>query len=187
MNWRKFVIDLAINIVICFVICLLWNYGCNRKEKPVITKKQGKEIIIKQSTTITIDSIKILKEIIANTKPKIIYRYLKPTHDYTEQQPNYVYSPCDSIVIQSDSGTKEGVKYAIRDTLSGNSIIGRSIRLDVPETTITKVIIDSNKILRVDTVYINQKQKFGTNAKCFFRGFAVGGAAGLVGGSFIPR
>jgi hypothetical protein len=57
----------------------------------------------------------------------------------------------------------------------------------VSETTITKVIIDSNKILRVDTVYITTKQKFGTNAKWFFRGFAVGGAAVLVGGAFIPR
>jgi hypothetical protein len=179
LGWVLFAVTIAL-------IILLWK-GCGDKPKPVITKKEGKEIIIKQSTTITIDSVKILKEIIANTKPKIIYRYLKPTHDYTEQQPNYVYSPCDSIVIQSDSGTKEGVKYAISDTLSGNSIIGRSIHINVPETTITKVIIDSNKILRVDTIYITEKQKYGTNAKWFFRGFAVGGAAVLVGGAFIPR
>jgi hypothetical protein len=180
LGWVLFAVTIAL-------IILFWK-GCGDKPKPVITKKQGKEVMISSTRNVYIDTIVRLREIIAKTKPKIIYRYLKqPTHDFTEQQPNYIYSPCDSVVIQSDSGTKENVKYAIRDTLSGNSIIGRSIHINVPETTITKVIIDSNKILRVDTIYINKKQKFGTNAKWFFRGFVAGGAAGLVGGAFIHR
>jgi hypothetical protein len=174
-------------IAITAVIIILFWKGRGVNPKPVITKKQGKTVVIKHSTTTTIDSVKILKEIIANTKPKIIYRYLKPTHDTSEQQPNYVYSPCDSVIIQSDTGTKEGVKYAIRDTLSGNSIIGRSIRFSVPQIIINTKIVDSIKTLRVDTVFITTKQKFGTNAKWFLKGVIVGGAIGFGTGVFVPR
>jgi hypothetical protein len=179
LGWLLF----ALTII---VMILFWK-SCGVKPKPVIVKKQGKEVIISSTRNVYIDTIVRLREIIAQTKPKIIYRYLKPTHDYTEQQPNYVYSPCDSVVIQSDSGTKEGVKYAIRDTLSGNSVIGRSIRFNVPVITINKLKVDSTNILRVDTVYITTKQKFGTNAKWFIKGFIVGGAIGLGTGMVIPK
>jgi len=174
-------------IAITAVIIILFWKGCGVNPKPVITKKQGKEVIISSTRNVYIDTIVRLREIIAKTKPKIIYRYLKPTHDFTEQQPNYVYSPCDSIVIQSDTGNKEGVKYAIRDTLSGNSVIGRSIRFCVPQIRINTKIVDSIKVLRVDTLYITEKQKFGTNAKWFLKGVIVGGAIGFGTGVFVPK
>jgi hypothetical protein len=187
MNWRKFVIDLAINIAICFVICLLWNYGCNRKEEPVITKKEGKTELVKSTQTITFDTLKWIATYKANTKPVI--KWLKPkiTHDTTERQPNYFYSPCDSVFNSEDTGSIQGVKYAIVDTISDNRVIGRSIKLQVPQTQITKQVFKVNDSLRVDTVYITEKQKFGTNAKWFLKGFVVGGATGFGVGTFTPR
>jgi hypothetical protein len=57
----------------------------------------------------------------------------------------------------------------------------------VPQTQITKQVFKTNDSLRVDTVYVNQKQKFGTNAKWFFKGFALGGVLGLGTGVFVLK
>ena len=79
------------------------------------------------------------------------------------------------------------MRFAIVDTISDNRVIGRSINLEVPQAQITKHVLKVNDSLRVDTVYINQKQKLGTNAKWFLKGFVVGGALGFGTGVFVPR
>jgi hypothetical protein len=185
-NTIKNILAIIFSVVALF---LLLYQGCERKENVTVTKKQGKETVIETKRTIEVDSIKILKEIIANTKPVIINRWLKPRakHDTTERQPSYVYSPCDSVYSTLDTGTKEGVKYTIIDTISDNKVKGRSIKFNVPQLTINTKITDSVKSLRVDTVFITKKQKFGTNAKWFLRGFVAGNATGFVAGFFIPR
>jgi hypothetical protein len=177
LGWVLFAVTIAL-------IILFWK-GCGDKPKPVITKKQGKTELVNSVQTITFDTLKWIATYKANSKPIIKWVKPKTIHDTIEVKP--LFSPCDSIFSSSDTGSIQGVKYAIVDTISDNRVIGRSIKLQVPQTQITKQVMKVNDSLRVDTVYINQKQKFGTNAKWFFRGFAVGGAAGLVGGSFIPR
>lgn len=138
-------------------------------------------------TEVTFDTLKWIAVYKANTKP--IIKWLKPkaTHDTTERQPNYYYSPCDSVFNIQDSGAIEGVKYAIVDTISDNRVIGRSIKFEVPQLTINKNTFNTNDSLRVDTVYVTEKKPFGTNAKWFLKGFLVGGAIGVAGGAFIPR
>jgi hypothetical protein len=183
-NW----LIIALTILI---IALLLAKSCDNKivKKVTITKKQGKTELVKQTTKITFDTLKWIATYKANTKPAIVYRWLKPkpTHDTTERQPNYVYSPCDSVFNSEDTGSIEGVKYAIVDTISDNRVIGRSIAFDVPQSIITKNTVNTNDSLRVDTFYVTTKQKWGTNAKWFFKGFAIGNATGFVAGSFVPR
>jgi len=180
-------IAIGIGIGILFILSIL---TCRRnKTNTTTTKKKGKTELIKSTETITFDTLKWIATYNANTKPKIVYKWLKPktTHDTTERQPNYVYSPCDSVFNTQDTGTIEGIKYAIVDTISDNRVKGRSIKLQVPQTQITKRVFKTNDSLRVDTVYISEKQKFGTNAKWFFKGFLVGGAIGFGTGVFVPR
>jgi hypothetical protein len=175
-------------IVVLEAIIILSLPTCRRNEtKTVTTNKQGKTELVKSTKTITFDTLRWIATYKANTKPVIKWLKPKATHDTTERQLNYVYSPCDSIFNSLDTGTIEGVKFAIVDTIIDNRIKGRSIKLQVPQTQITKQITIVNDSLRVDTVYINQKQKFGTNAKWFFKGFIVGGALGFGGGVFVPR
>lgn len=178
-NWLIIVLTILI-------IALLLFRACDSKinKKVTVETKQGKTETIKH-TTITFDTLKWIAKYKANTKPVIVTKWLKPklTHDTTEQQPNYVYSPCDSINNTIDTGTFQGIKYSILDTISDNMVIGRSISLNVPQSIITKKVVDSVVQLRVDTVYITTKQKFGTNAKWFFKGFVVGLGTGYV----IPK
>lgn len=173
------------------IIGLLLIFGIDRctrnKPTPQIEGKQGKTVLVSTKTEVTFDTLKWIAYYKANTKPVIKWLKPKPTHDTTERQPNYYYSPCDSVFNIQDTGLMQGVKYAIIDTISDNRVIGRSIKLEVPQVQITKQVFTTNDSLRVDTVYITEKQKFGTNAKWFFKGFLVGGAIGVAGGSLIPR
>lgn len=177
LGWVLFAVTIAL-------VILFWK-GCGEKPKPVITKKHGKTELVKSMETITFDTLKWIATYKANTKPVIKWVKPKTIHDTIEAKP--LYSPCDSIFASQDSGSIQGVKYAIVDTISDNRVIGRSIKLEVPQTQITKQVLKANDSLRVDTIYINQKQKFGTNAKWFFRGFVIGGALGFGGGVFVPR
>lgn len=178
-------------VLTILIIALLLVRACDSRinKKVTVEKKQGKTETIKHTTKVTFDTLKWIANYKANTKPVIVTRWLKPkaTHDTTERQPNYVYSHCDSINNTIDSGTFQGIKYLIHDTISDNMVIGRSITLNVPQSIITKNVIDSVIQLRVDTVFITTKQKFGTNAKWFLKGFILGNGTGFIAGSFITR
>jgi len=171
------------------IIGLLLIFGIDRctrnKQTPVIEKKQGKTELVSTKTETTFDTLRWIATYKANTKPLLKWSKPKLIHDTIEVKP--LYSPCDSIFASQDTGSIEGVKYAIVDTISDNRVIGRSIKFEVPQSQITKQVLKANDSLRVDTVYINQKQKWGTNAKWFFKGFVVGGALGFGGGVFVPR
>jgi len=171
------------------IIGLLLIFGIDRctrnKQTPVIEKKQGKTELVSTKTETTFDTLRWIATYKANTKPLLKWSKPKLIHDTIEVKP--LYSPCDSIFASQDTGSIEGVKYAIVDTISDNRVIGRSIRLEVPQTQITKQVFKTNDSLRVDTVYVNQKQKFGTNAKWFFKGFALGGVLGLGTGVFVLK
>ena len=176
-------IAVGILIGILFILSIL---TCRRNEaKTVTTKKQGKAELVKSTETIRFDTLKWIATYKANTKPVIKWAKPKSIHDTIEVKP--LYSPCDSIFASQDTGSIEGVKYAIVDTISDNMVIGRSIKFEVPQTQITKQVFKTNDSLRVDTVYVNQKQKFGTNAKWFFKGFALGGVLGLGTGVFVLK
>lgn len=178
---------LSKTLLLSFVIALL-IIGCcelcERKKQTVTTKKQGKTELVKSTEKVTFDTLKWIATYKANTKPVIKWAKPKTIHDTIEVEP--LYSPCDSIFASQDTGSIQGVKYAIVDTISDNRVIGRSINLEVPQTQITKQVLKVNDSLRVDTVYINQKQKWGTNAKWFFKGFVIGGAIGVAGGILVP-
>lgn len=151
---------LALIAIVAFLI--IWN-TCDRRteENVTVTKKQGKTTVISQSQTKAIDSLLNVISIISNTKPKVVTRWLRPelTHDTTERQPNLAYTACDSVIIQSDTGTFKGVRYAINDTILDNKIAGRSIKFDVTQLTIKESIVNTVETLRVDTVFINTKEK----------------------------
>lgn len=180
--------DLLKCILICMVFSFIfaWLLTCDRTEtKTTTTKKQGKTELVKSTETITFDTLHWIANYKANTKPVIKWVKPKTIHDTIEVKPSF--SPCDSIFASLDSGSTQGVRFAIVDTISDNRVIGRSIKLEVPQLTISKNTINTNDSLRVDTVYINQKQKWGTNAKWFFKGFVVGGTLGFGTGVFVPR
>jgi len=175
---------LLIGIIIGLLIILGIN-RCHREEVSVITKKQGKTILAKSTEIITFDTLHWIANYKANTKPLI--KWKKPKNDTVLIESKPSFSPCDSIFASLDSGSTQGVRFAIVDTISDNRVIGRSINLEVPQAQITKHVLKVNDSLRVDTVYINQKQKLGTNAKWFLKGFVVGGALGFGTGVFVPR
>jgi hypothetical protein len=165
------------------IVCLL---TCKRdKQKVTTTKKQGKTELVKSTETITFDTLKWIAYYKANPKPVI--KWKKPKQEKIEIDFASFVSPCDSVFESQDTGSIEGVKYAIIDTISDNRVIGRSIKLQVPQTQITKQVFKTNDSLRVDTVYITTKQKFGTNAKWFMKGFLVGGSLGFGTGVFVTR
>lgn len=179
-DWIKYAIIIALTAII---VCLLTCEG--NETKTVTTKKHGKTELVSTKTETTFDTLRWIATYKANTKPVIKWAKPKTIHDTIEVKP--LYSPCDSIFASQDSGSIQGVKYEIVDTISDNRVIGRSIKLEVPQLTISKNSIKTNDSLRVDTVYINSKQKFGTNAKWFFKGFALGGVLGLGTGVFVLK
>lgn len=178
-------IKIAIGIVIGVLLMLSLLTCVRNKPSPVVTKKQGKTVLVSTKTETTFDTLRWIATYKANTKPIIKWAKPKTIHDTIEVKP--LYSPCDSIFASQDSGSIEGMKYAIVDTISDNRVIGRSIKFEVPQVAINSQTLKTNDSLRVDTVYINQKQKWGTNAKWFFKGFVVGGALGFGSGAFVPR
>jgi hypothetical protein len=171
---NQIVKDILKVVLVAIGFYLLFStYDCTR------SKKGDNDTTIVHSETR--DTVYIIDTIIKNTKPKVITKWLTPrtTHDITEQQPNYVYSNCDSTVIQLDTGTTQGVKYAIVDTLQGNEILGRELSFYVPERTITHTIRDSIFINRTDTVFIKKKG--------LLRAYLFGLASGIALRSALPR
>ncbi len=192
------IIKIAVGIIIGIAIfVLLFTPTCKHNETNTLTtKKQGKTELVKSKEIITFDTLRWIASYKANTKPVI--KWIKPKSNnnmlidsllnkISESESNKHYSPCDSIFASSDTGSIEGVKFAIVDTISDNRVIGRSINLEVPQAQITKQVLKVNDSLRVDTVYVNQKQKFGTNAKWFLKGFGLGNFTGFIGSSFVPK
>lgn len=179
---REKLLVLTIGIIIGLMIILGIN-RCHRTEVPVIEKKLGKTVLVSAKTETKFDTLRWIAHYKANTKPIIKWAKPKTIHDTIEVK--LLFSPCDSIFASQDTGTIESVKYAIVDTISDNRVRGRSIKLEVPQVQITKQVFNTNDSLRIDTVYITEKQPFGTNAKWFFRGFVVGGALGVTGGTFL--
>lgn len=174
-------------LILALVVYILFAKSCDSKNDvtKTVTKKQGQKKLVKTSETTTFDTLRWIATYKANTKP--IIKWKKPKNDTVLVESKPLFSPCDSVFASLDSGTIDGIKYAIQDTTADNRVIGRSIRLEVPQTQITKQVFKTNDSLRVDTVYVNQKQKFGTNAKWFFKGFALGGVLGLGTGVFVLK
>lgn len=177
MNYR-ILIAIPIGVLIGFIAVKIES--CHRRSVEV---KPSKTVLVSSKETVSFDTLSWIASYKANTKPKIAYRFLKPelTHDTTEKQPDYHYSPYDSVFVSQDTGSVNGVRFEIKDTISDNKVLGRSVKLQVPQSQVTKHVVITNDSLRVDTVYI--KQKFGTNAKWFFRGFIIGNVTGFI----IPK
>lgn len=183
---KEKLLTLLVGVILGIMIPILVN-RCDSKPDitKTVTKKIGKTELVKSTETTKFDTTRWIATYKANTKP--IIKWKKPKNDTVLVEYNPLFSPCDSVFASLDSGTIDGIKYAIKDTTADNRVIGRSIRLEVPQTQITKQVFKTNDSLRVDTVYIDQKQKFGTNAKWFFKGFLVGGAIGFGTGAFVTR
>lgn len=181
------IFKLILVAVIVLEACIIVSTpSCRRNEtKTVTTKKKGKTELVKSTETITFDTLKWIAHYKANTKPVIKWKKQKP--DTIEVKSKPLYSPCDSVFASLDSGTINGIEFSIWDTIADNRVLSRQIKLEVPQSQITKQVLKVNDSLRVDTVYINQKQKWGTNAKWFFRGFVLGNGTGFVGGSFLSK
>jgi len=152
-------IKLAIGIAIGVLLMLSLLTCVRNKPTPVVTKKQGETVLVSTKTETIFDTLRWIATYKANTKPVIKWLKTKATHDTTERQPNYYYSPCDSVFNIQDTGAIEGIEYAIIDTISDNRVIGRSIKLEVPQSQITKQVFKTNDSLRVDTVYVTTKEK----------------------------
>jgi len=154
---KEKLLALTIGILIGIFILFLIN-TCKRNDvTETVTKKTGKTELVKQTTTVTVDSQAIFKKFYANTKPVI--KWLKPKAVHDTVNPNVQYSPCDSVVSMLDTGTFQGIKYSILDTISDNRIKGRSVKFEVPQVTINNNTTITNDSLRVDTVYVKQKEK----------------------------
>lgn len=174
-------------LILALVVYILFAKSCDSKNDvtKTVTKKQGKKVLVKTIETTTFDTLRWIATYKAHTKP--IIKWKKPKNDTVLVESKPLFSPCDSVFASLDSGTIEGVKYSIQDTTADNRVIGRSIKLQVPHVATSTHTFKTNDSLRVDTVYVTEKQKFGTNAKWFFKGFLVGGAIGLGTGVFVPR
>ncbi len=175
-------------IGVFLVLILIYSLkSCGKKPDvtKTVTRKIGKTVLSSAKETVSFDTLHWIASYKANTKPVI--KWKKPKNDTVLIEPKPSYSPCDSIFSSIDSGSTQGMKFAIVDTISDNRVIGRSIKLEVPQLTISKNTINTNDSLRVDTVYINQKQKWGTNAKWFLKGFGLGNITGFIGGAFLPK
>lgn len=183
---KEKLLALLVGIIFGIMILILVN-RCGSKPDVTknVTKKQGKMELVSTKTKVTFDTLKWITTYKANTKPVI--KWKKPKNDTVLIESKPLFSPCDSVFVSLDSGTINGTKYAIQDTTADNMVIGRSIKFEVPQTQITKQVLKVNDSLRVDTIYVTEKQKFGTNAKWFFKGFLVGGSIGFIGGQFVPR
>jgi len=178
------------SLLIGVFLALILIYSLKSCEKKpdvtkTVTRKIGKAVLSSVKETVSFDTLHWIANYKANTKPVIKWVKPKTIHDTMEVKPSF--SPCDSIFASLDSGSTQGVRFFIVDTISDNRVIGRSIKLEVPQLTISKNTINTNDSLRVDTVYINQKQKWGTNAKWFLKGFGLGNITGFIGGAFLPK
>jgi len=154
-----------IAFIIGAAFALFWLYDCTKTTKPIY--KKGTEKVVKQTRTEGRDTIVILIHDTVRSKPKTVVKWINPTISITDIR------YCDSITVQTDTITKEGVKLAILDTIKNNSIVGRQTQLISSNQIITNTIHDSIFSLRVDTVIIS-KQRGWLCATCFGAGFVLG-------------
>lgn len=167
---NKIVAELAkIALIIGAVFALLWLYDCT-KTTPKPIYKEGTEKVVKQTRTERRDTILVHDTLVVRSKPKTVVKWIQPSIGITDIR------YCDSITVQTDTITKEGVKLAILDTIKNNSIIGRQTQLISANRIITNTIHDSVFSLRVDTVIITKQRKGWLCAACFGAGFVVGAA-----------
>jgi hypothetical protein len=156
-------------LIIGAVFALLWLYDCTKTTtRPIY--KQGSEKVVKQTRTERRDTILVHDTLLVRSKPKTVVKWIKPTIGITDIR------YCDSITVQTDTITKEGVKLAILDTIKNNSIVGRRTQLISANRIIVNTIHDSIFSLRVDTVII-AKQRGWLCATCFGAGFVLGSFA----------
>lgn len=153
-------------LIIGAAFALFWLYDCT-KTTPNSTYKKGSEKVVKQTHFERKDTLLIHDTLVVRSKPKTVVKWIKPTIGITDIR------YCDSITVQTDTITKEGVKLAILDTIKNNSIIGRQTQLISANRIITNTIHDSIFTLRVDTVII-AKQRRWLCATCFGVGFVLG-------------
>lgn len=167
---NKIVAELAkIALIIGAVFALLWLYDCT-KTTPKPIYKEGTEKVVKQTRTERRDTILVHDTLVVRSKPKTVVKWIQSSIGITDIR------YCDSITVQTDTITKEGVKLAILDTIKNNSIIGRQTQLISANRIITNTIHDSVFSLRVDTVIITKQRKGWLCAACFGAGFVVGAA-----------
>lgn len=151
-------------IVVGFYL-LLCLYDCTRtKPKPI----KGKEKVVKQTHAEHRDTILVHDTLIVRSKPKTVVKWIKDTIDITDS-----IRYCDSVTVQTDTITKEGIKLAILDTIRNNAVIGRQTQIISANQVITNTIRDSIFTLIVDTVYIKPKRGLPCVA-CFGAGFVIG-------------
>ena len=165
---NKIVAELAkIALIIGAVFALLWLYDCT-KTTPKPIYKEGSEKVVKQTHTERRDTVLVHDTLVVRSKPKTVVKWIQPSIT------NIRY--CDSITVQTDTLTKEGVKLAILDTIRNNAVISRQTQLISINRIITNTIHDSVFSLRVDTVIITKQRKGWLCAACFGAGFVVGAA-----------
>lgn len=152
-------------LIIGVAFALFWLYDCTKTTPKPIYKK-GTENVVKQTHFERKDTVFIHDTLVVRSKPKTVVKW---KFNSPEFEGNY----CDSITVQTDTITKEGVKLAILDTIRNNSIIGRETQLISANRIITNTIHDSIFTLRVDTVII-AKQRGWLCATCFGAGFVLG-------------
>ena len=174
-------------LILALVIYILFAKSCGSKPDvtKTVTRKDGKPELVKITETTTFDTTRWIATYKANTKPIIKWR--KPKNDTVLVESKPLFSPCDSVFASLDSGTIEGVKYSIQDTTADNRVIGRSIRLEVPQTQITKQVFKTNDSLRVDTVYVETKESTASKIKWGLRICAACAVPAGIIGVFVPK
>lgn len=150
-----------------------------------VTKKIGKTELVKSTETTKFDTTRWIATYKANTKP--IIKWKKPKNDTVIVESKPLFSPCDSVFASLDSGTIDGIKYAIQDTTSDNRVIGRSIKFEVTQTQITKQVFKTNDSLRVDTVYVETKESTASKIKWGLRICAACAVPAGIIGVFVPK
>lgn len=174
-------------LILALVIYILFAKSCGSKPDvtKTVTRKDGKPELVKITETTTFDTTRWIATYKANTKP--IIKWKKPKNDTVIVESKPLFSPCDSVFASMDSGTIDGIKYAIQDTTSDNRVIGRSIWLEVTQTQITKQVFKTNDSLRVDTVYIETKESTASKIKWGLRICAACAVPAGIIGAFVPK
>ena len=183
---KEKLLTLLVGVILGIMIPILVN-RCDSKPDitKTVTKKIGKTELVKSTETTKFDTTRWIATYKANTKP--IIKWKKPKNDTVIVESKPLFSPCDSVFASLDSGTIDGIKYAIQDTTADNRVIGRSIRLEVPQTQITKKVFKTNDSLRVDTVYVETKESTASKIKWGLRICAACAVPAGIIGVFVPK
>jgi len=183
---KEKLLTLLVGVILGIMTLILVNRcGSKPDVTKTVTRKEGKTELVKSTETIKFDTTRWIATYKANTKP--IIKWKKPKNDTVIVESKPLFSPCDSVFASLDSGTIDGIKYAIQDTTADNRVIGRSIRLEVPQTQITKQVFKTNDSLRVDTVYVETKESTASKIKWGLRICAACAVPAGIIGVFVPK